>query len=565
MKSFLIHAKVVSCVSLLLFSPLASVFAADEQIKDASLSIVKVALFKNGMGFLQSEATLPDNASTVRLGQLPVPVYGTFWVGYGKDVAVKSLITSLEDVMEPATVQIMSQLLQQNAGRKAVLRTEKEVVEGTIVKSPDTKMPEAPGAYFMDVRRIQDSSGRYYYGNSGYEAKVVLVKTDKGMVALNANAVLRADFEGGDIDATLDQKLKRPVIRLELEKPAGGKKLGISCLAHGVTWVPSYLIDLTDPKTAKLSAKAVIMNELADFSKIELELVTGYPNIKFGDIQSPVAMTRNLEEFMNALTAGRDERRRDMTQQRAIMSNVAVFNSEMIPAPAYSTAVEGAGAEDLFFYPVKDFTLKKGETATIPLFSAEMPYQHIYTWMIMDWLDDNGNYRSNRQQNDRPDGKIAEEVWHCCRLINNLKMPLTTAAAEFVTDGRFTGQDVCYFTAPGTDTTIHINRAMNVLADQNEIEVERKRDAARFYGSSYDLVKVRGELKVSNRLDKPVPIEITKELSGEVLEKKPEAKDVQTAKGLKQVNPKHLLTWQLEIKPGEEQKFSYSYQVYIRN
>ena len=144
-------------------------------------------------------------------------------------------------------------------------------------------------------------------------------------------------------------------------------------------------------------------------------------------------------------------------------------------------------------------------------------------------------------------------------------MPLTTAAAEFVTNGTFTGQDICFYTAPGAETTIRINRAMNVLAEEAEVEVERRRNAATFHGSSYDLVKVRGELKLRSRIDKPVKVEVSKELSGQVLEMLPAAKDVQTAKGLKQVNPKHVLTWEIELKSGAELKLSYLYQVYIRD
>ena len=68
-----------------------------------------------------------------------------------------------------------------------------------------------------------------------------------------------------------------------------------------------------------------------------------------------------------------------------------------------------------------------------------------------------------------------------------------------------------------------------------------------------------------SRIDKPVRVEVSKELSGQVLEMLPAAKDVQTAKGLKQVNPKHILTWEIELKSGAEMKLSYQYQVYIRD
>ena len=106
--------------------------------------------------------------------------------------------------------------------------------------------------------------------------------------------------------------------------------------------------------------------------------------------------------------------------------------------------------------------------------------------------------------------------------------------------------------------------AASLLDARAEVEVERKRNAANFYGFGYDLVKLTGELKIRNLLAKPISLEITKELSGEVLEKAASPQDVQTAKGLKQINPKHVLTWMSTLKAGEELKITYSYQLYIR-
>jgi len=249
-----------------------------------------------------------------------------------------------------------------------------------------------------------------------------------------------------------------------------------------------------------------------------------------------------------------------MTQQ-SVMYNAPAYGGEMPPTPGYSTAAAGAAAEDLFLYPVERFSLGRGETAFLPLFTAEAPYEHVYVWKIPDMLDENERYNQQREREGQP---LFEEVWHSCRLTNQMKMPWTTAPAEFVTGGQFTGQDICYYTAPGTQTTVRINRAMNVLASQAEFEVERKRNAASFYGSSYDLVKVKGELKIRSRLGQPVNAEVTKELSGESVETVPQAEDVTTAKGLRRVNPRHTLTWKVELKPGEEQTLSYTYSVYVR-
>ena len=530
---------------------------------DAVPKIERLALFKNGLGYATATAKLPDQAKTIRLGQLPVPSYGTFWVAYPKAVKVHSLITAMETVIETTTASSVDQLLRLNPGRKVLIHTAaapgvaEVVLEGVVQRTITPEAPEPPSPYVMDFRRPTDRGYAYGYPPSS-QVGVVLLQTDKGLVALNPGTIQRVDFGVGEAVCVTTNQQKRPAIRMELDEPAGGEKVEVSLLARGITWVPSYRIDLSDEKTARFSAQAQIINELADIQEAHVDLVTGFPNIQFPELPNPVAMSQNLADFLRSLAAGRAEggERGYMMQQQALaFNNSAAYDSALLPSYAIST--NGQTAEDLFLYPLPRVSLKKGETATLPLFSADMPYRHLYTWKIGDHLDGD-------PARPRGDGRSAEEVWHTCRLVNAARMPLTTAAAEFVKDGQFVGQDTCFYTAAGAEASIRINRAMNVQAGEAEVEIERKRNAANFYGYGYDQVKLTGELKVRNRLDKPVKLEITKELSGEVLDKSDSAQDVQTARGLKQVNPKHVLTWTLELKPDEERKITYSYQLYVR-
>ena len=529
--------------------------------------IERLALFKNGLGYATATATLPEKATSIRLGQLPVPSYGTFWVGYPKEVKVRSLTTAMETVDELLPVMGVDQLLRLNPGRKVVLHVaggtanEPVVIEGVVQAPAATPTaPEPPSPYFMDVRRAPDRSS-YYYGYSPVPQNgVLVVKTEKGTVALAPGAVQRVEFAGAEPLCVTTNQQKRPAIRMELEKPAGGQKVAVSYLARGITWVPSYRIDLSNEKIAVFSAQAQIINEMADIESAHVDLVTGFPNIQFAELPNPVAMSQTLAEFLKSLATGRAEggERGYMMQQQALAFNNVSSGYDSAPLPTYSTAATGQTAEDLFLYPLPKVSLKKGETATIPLFTTDMPYRHLYTWKIGDQLDGDTS-------RPRGDGKSAEEVWHICRLVNAARMPLTTAVAEFVKDNQFVGQDTCFYTAAGAEASIRINRALNVQVEQAEVEVERKRNAAHFNGTSYDLVKLTGELKLRNRLDKAIDFEITKELSGEVIEKSEDAKDVQTAKGLRQINPKHILTWLAPLKAGEELKLTYSYQLYIRS
>ncbi|HTY59727.1 MAG TPA: hypothetical protein VMF59_12970 [Bacteroidota bacterium] len=551
-----IHCRMAGLAFLLLL--LTSSGSAGEG--NAKLEIKTLTLFKNGLGFVVSGAELPGNVSSVRIGQLPIPSFGTFWVGYPKEVKVRSLVTSMEDVERGVPALGMGQLVQANTGRRVLVHTADRDFDGVVLpQASPSGAPLSPDPYFMSPRAADP------YGPAVRPfGEILLLKTEKGTVALNAGSILRAEFPDREPVATVPYRTTSPSIRIELEKPAGGENVTVSCLVHGVTWIPSYLVDLTDPKTAKFSAHAEVVNEMADLEGVSLRLVTGFPNIKFGELLSPVAMSQTLADFLRSLSEGGTAgvgARSMLMNQVALTSNSRDAGEASALVPGYAAASQGMVAEDLYIYPVKDFSLKKGETAWIPLFTAEMPYKHIYTWKIGDFLDENDHYRPLQDQGER---KGAEEVWHSCRLVNNLSMPLTTASTEFTANGEFTGQDVCSYTAPKTETTIRINKALNVLADQAESEVERKRDASVIHGYHYDLVKIKGELKLRSRIDRPVSVEITKELSGDLLETLPRAGDVKTAKGLRQVNTKHVLTWVVQLEPGEEQNLSYQYQVLFR-
>jgi hypothetical protein len=551
---------------------LAGTGASADDISDVDVNIERVALFKNGLGYFTSSAALPKGATSIRIKQLPIPSHGTFWVGYPEDMKVSALFTCLEDVDETAPARSVIELLRCNPGRKVKISPSLDdmaEIEGTIVEiTGGNESTEPPSPYLMGVR-LPTSTQQY----QSYQAtSLVIIKTESGNVALNAGSIVRVDFEDEDITTSVSNILKQPSIRMELDKAANGQKIGLSYLARGITWSPSYLIDISDSEKATLSAKAVVVNEAADLQDIHLDLVTGFPNIRFGEVNSPVAMSQDLAGFLRALTSGRSETSargnlmvgNAMTGQLRMgfsdyASSGPVSSSEL--TAAYPTAQEGTVSEDLFLYPVENITLKRGETALLPLFTAEVPYKHIYIWKIPDWLDENERYRRNVEKDEE---RLAEEVWHSCRLVNSMEMPWTTAAAEFVKDGQIAGQDICYYTPSGAETTIRLNKALNIVAEQTELELSRQRSAVRFHGYDHDLVKVKGELKLKNRLGKDVTVEVTKNLSGEVLETIPKAEDTPTAKGLRWVNPRHVLIWEIELKAGQEQMLSYTYQVYIR-
>jgi hypothetical protein len=328
------------------------------------------------------------------------------------------------------------------------------------------------------------------------------------------------------------------------------------------------MVDITEPNNAQLAAKAEILNEVCDLDGVEVQLVTGYPNLQFADVVSPIAMKENLAQFMQSLIRGQSERGMIAGAAGNIVTQRMAYDRSGgegfgLPMPAYGAAEVGKTAEDLFLYPVRDVRLERGEVGYFPLFTEAAPYSHIYIWEIPDYTEAEGSgYDSRRQQG--PAAEPEQEVWHCIRLENATNVPWTTAPVEIVKEGIIVGQDTLNYTPVKGKGTVRITRAMGVKAEQLELETGRERNVAQWYGYQYDLVKVHGKLSITNMEDKAIEVEIAKRLSGEMKTMQPEAKVEKLAKALRAVNANVKLTWMIDLAGTEQKQIEYTYEVYVR-
>jgi len=508
-------------------------------------NIQRVALFKNGLGYFQSAVRLPD-AHTVSLGGLPAPTHGTFWVGYDRNVPLNAVVASMGEQTETSAVRSIDDLLRANVGAEARLALhDQPAVTGTIMRVLQAENGQARPMPRHRAQRILPPT-----------QPMVMLRTPSGVVSLRTHAIQQVHITG-DPATSVQRTEAQPTLRLELDRPAPGRTVGIDYLARGITWAPSYRVDLSEQRRANLAAKAVIMNEATDLRNVEVELISGFPHLRFADVQSPVALNQSIAQFLQALSAGEDGQGAPQVTRQMVMSNRAEADMSM-PTPQYGRPAEGQQAEDLFFYPIDRLTLAEGETAMVPLFSAECEYHHLYTWSIADRVDEHNRYRggANAQDNE-------EQVWHTVRLTNQTGQPLTTAPMQFVKDGRIVGQGMCHFTNSGDQATVKVNRTMRIVAESEEVEIERERDAERFHRTRYDRVMVEGTLRLHSHFDKPVKLEITKMLSGEIVSVGGDPKVTAVAEGLRRVNPRQRVVWTFDLKPGEKE-LTYRYEIYVR-
>ena len=537
--------------SLLLGCASFTVSAEENNQTVLSTKLTALSLFKNGLGFVSRQAELPKGDITVLMNGLPEVLHGTLWAYSPDGAELKSLIALQSEKSESREAIDVPELLEANIGQTVELKTaDKETVKGKLLSVP-------PG------RDLPPNYSAERYQNYTQPSTLVLIQTDNGVVAINKADIRQITAPQSSLKTRINQKTKEGMLQLRAENSNGKGHVVLQYLSRGITWAPSCVIDITDPAKAHVSARAEIVNELEDMDHLSVNFITGYPNLQFTDVIDPMALRGNLAGFLNSIgnrsQPGYRNRNAGVLAQQAVLSNVAP-TEEALPGYA-TTPLEGQSQEELFFYEQKDVTLLKGERGYYPLYTMEVPYEHVYEWKIANTLNEEERYNYNNQQQQPPP---AEVVWHSLRLSNTGSVPWTTSPAMVVQNGQVLGQDIVYYTSAGGKTLVKITQAVDVKAEQAEYEVERARSAGNFYGTDYDLVTVRGNLKVTNFKNKDIVLTVTKELSGEVTQSSPQAKIAQTAKGMKSVNPNNVLTWEVPVKAQGKLEIEYRYRVYVR-
>ena len=524
--------------------------ASAEDLPKLETKSTSVALFKNGLGFFVREGKVPQTAGWVAIEDVPVPVLGTFWLtGEGDGLTIKESVAEKVKSTEKIDAISIEELLEANIGKQVELTAQigdkPQRFEGTIVSVPEDRKKEEN----YDRRRGYPPIER---------ASCVVLKTGKRTVVLNKSNIVHLELPE-DADYQINKKEEKAKLKLNVENTADAN-IKVTYLQKGIAWAPSYIVDISQPEVAKIKMKALIINDVEDIKNCTVSFVTGFPHFLFADVLSPIGMQEDLTSFIQSLSEDRSRSRRDsVVAQQMVLSNIAA------PAPSVAeySADELAGKfqEDLFFYEKEGVTLKKGERAYYELLSDEVKYEHVYEWDIKDTIQSDRYVYERRNREKKKDW---EQVWHSLKLHNSTKIPWTTAPASTMQDDKILGADILYYTSIGGDSNLKITRTTEVKADSREYEIERKHNAARFYDNDYDLVTIRGELKVVNFKDEDIVMDITKHITGKVSEQTNDGKVELVAEGIKAVNENSVIKWNIPIEKKGKVDIRYQYSVYLR-
>lgn len=520
----------------------------------AESKIESVSLFKNGLVVVKHEVSVDQPGEYILEDLSTEPVHGTFWIESEGPVTAKATFQEIQ------SEQIdMSQLnLQEGFAGQSVEIHFKEPGQATLtgvieqvkpVKNWDRNYNPSPYGYYG------------YYGNSNsgqvpyYGGLNLIVRTEEGLVFVDPSSIAYLTLQGQP-----HAKTRKPVVILNIPKTFKSKSpVTISYLAKGLSWAPSYRVDLVDEQTLRIEQTAVIKNEMVDLNQAEMRLITGFPQIKFGLVTSPLSLQTNLSNFFAQLnqsaTPGASVTSNMMAQQAVAMSG---YGGEGVDVSMLPQA-EGV---DLYYQSIGQQTLKEGDALFVSLANAIAPYERVVEWIVPDTRTADGRYVQDYQRQQEP-GKYEDAAWDAVKFKNPFAFPMTTAPASIYTNGKFSGQSESKWVNAGEENTVYITKALSLRTHVVEHEEEGERPSIKIGGSSYYRATVSGELIVCNHRSKDVDMLIRRRFSGELITATDSPKTVLLEEGVYSINKRNELNWTIALKPGEEKKLNYQYTVLV--
>ncbi len=540
--------------------------AAEETVVAPTLE--SVALFKNGLAVVR--ATFPvKGPGQYRWDKVPRVVHGSFWVesdGQVSVLATTRMIELTDDSETPAGG------LQQDLAGKDVTVTLKNtgtaqnaVLSGTVWEIPPHA---ATRSWDTEYSSLNPNSSSYYWNRGqspvtpakpGTGDFLVLLESGGSRRYIDRSSIASLSVNGPFLPAK--HREERPVLLFDVRQaPANGGVVRVTYLTKGLAWLPAYQVDLTDPANLKIRQNAVVRNEMGDLSDTEIQLISGYPNVRFGTVDSPLWPGSGLAAFFQQVnqsgsTSGGISS--NAMSQQMIYSNSSSSRGESTPLP--EVAEQGNISDDIHYESIGKHSLKAGDSLSLDIAAATAGYERVVEWVVTDPRDGNGRYRRGNGSEPTPD----EPAWDAVRFANPFKFPMTTAAAMVMEGGKFRGQSLSEWVNPGQRTSLRITRALTVRTESGEVEEEGQREITWIAGNDYQRTKVKGRLAVRNFRGTEVTLTLRCGFSGELIEAEGDPEKSLRTEGVSSVNPRRQLDWTIKLPPGGEKVLTYRYQVLV--
>ncbi len=519
--------------------------------------VESISMFKNGLGVVRRVIKIAKDGDYM-LTDVPRPVHGTFWVESNAQVVTRCTKRKFDEPM------MLSQkgITVHYGGKNVTIKTSGETsttIKGVVMVDEDPLKEKWNRTYKQNYQwNRQNLNQTNAQTARNADGNYLTIKTANGVMSIKTSIIssIRSD------SINMMEKVIKPVMIFHATGvPEKGGLITISYLSKGISWAPSYKMDLGQNGTMKIELKAVIKNEMTEFADTKVKLISGYPNIKFSHVDSPISLTRSLSSFFQQLSQRHQSSQSSMSNvisQQAVVSNLAAPSSASIDMSQSS----GDGV-DIHYQDIGKLSMFVGDSLALSVAVDKTKYERLIHWNIADNRNECG-YIGNTRWRENPE-KYGNAAWDSIRFKNPYKFPMTTAVASIYESDLFLGQSLSYWVNPGSENLLHFTKALSIIKKHSEKELAGKRKRQNIQGLRYDKTTVEGRVFIKNSRNKKSKIIIDRFFSGKLIKADGKPHRELLEAGVYSVNECRKLTWEFPLKAGEEKELVYRYSVLVRH
>lgn len=523
--------KIILCLTLALLT-FTGLFAQP-------LPVREVTIYKNGKSLIHKYGKVPVQNKKYVSRDLPKALFGTFWVGSAVD-ELQSVFTCVDSVETASKLVTKMDLLEKYKDKPVT------------IYMPDEHTSNIRAFEAQFVYKLPPVRDDYY-------TQLLFRMKDGTYRMIHANHILSIGF--GDMPF-IDFKTKKASERMELTFRTDKREQEVSMLylTDSLGWTPVYRLDLESKDKGKLALRAEIANNAEDLGDTELRLAVGVPNFSFANQPSL------LVDFKNFMIQYQNNQRYIAGAQR-LLSNYISSQSAYSPSPQDDDRggeePEGSRAEDFYFYSIRPGAFPKFSRYQFPVLEAEVAPAHFYECAL--FVNRPDQYYQYSAQN-QPRGDDAFPVTHYIEFKNKTAQPWTTGVVNVLSragaDLQPVSQDMLPYTPPGGTCKVRIAQSPDIEVTHVEGVTDRKENAKNYFSRTYDLISAEGQICAFNYKKEPIKLKIRRPLEGKPLQSDQPWNLTQEQASLR-VNSTYVIEWEIELKPGEERKWKYSYEILV--
>ncbi len=508
-----------------------------------------ISIFKNSSAFFIKEGEVATKDGKYQMiNDFPTALFGTMWIhsptGNLKHLSAYPDSLSREEKWGATN---FSEMIALNKGKKIKLwlKEEETPLEG-MVESVQEKQKD------LAKRGIRPMALQ----------NVITFKTETEWLTFPVSAIQKLSFlEKPEQLLTKEIKEEKHVLEVDFTNNQARQKLDMMYLAGGISWSPMYLLELESETKANLTLRAELKNDVEDIENTALNFVVGVPNFRFVDRLS------GLVDFLQnvATNAGRNTNLNFSNTFSTQSISYGIESNGGGQAIGPSGGVEGQATEDLYFYSLKNVSLKKGGRAHYQLFEAPIEIAHIYEANLPQNTENKNYYQKEflfSADNQNP-------VIHSVKLNNETPYPWTTGSVLVVNqqDGtRPISQDQLSYTSIKGNTFVKLTNAPDVRIKHAEKEIDRVVKAKKRLNNQnyyFDLVTIEGEVKVKNYKTKKIDLNIRRTIIGALEESNVKWLKAERVGRGGSYNKTTDVCWETSLDAGKDLVIKYQYKVYV--